>query len=492
MTPAPDPPPSRPGLPGPAVAFIRALALPDLSAYPDGDLLRRITGRRDEAAFTELVRRHGPMVFGVCRRLLSNSADAEDATQAAFVVLDRHAARLAGRASIGDWLHGVATRTALKARTRRDRRRRVEVAAARPVHVDPVPVDDLAAVVDQAVRALPAKFRDAVVLCDLQGVPRRVAAERLGIAEGTISSRLAVAHQRLARRLARSVGVVLAALAAADGPGALAVAARWTTAGTVPAAVSVLVTEVTRAMFFTKLKLLVAAGIVAAGVAGAGVTVTRNATADDPVPAKAERPVAKAAARAERAADGMPDPTLADRDKAAREEYVPLIGVWILEVAQGGIHINAESPLHPSRIDLNLGSRFVGQAKFYFETDSVTDGPGIRTDNVAYVVNRRRTPHELTAVIRNANLSTGVNRVFAFIYEVSGERLKLAYYNDPFCTDRPHGFPPADQPAGSPPMVVLEYRLAERTQPRYDVYVNSAHRGLAPRLSDPATEPKKP
>ncbi len=287
MPPAPDPLPPRPGLPGPAVAFIRTLALPDLSAHPDGDLLQRITGRRDEAAFTELVRRHGPMVYAVCRRILSNSADAEDATQAVFLVLDRHAARLAGRASIGDFLHGVATRTALKARTRRDRRRRIEMAAARPAHIDPAPVDDLTAVVDQAVRALPVKFRDVVVLCDLQGVPRRVAAERLGIAEGTISSRLAVAHQQLARRLARSVGVVLAALATADTPGALAVAARWTTAGTVPAAVSVLVTEVTRAMFFTKLKLLVAAGIVAAGVTGAGVAVTlRRADADEP-PAKA-------------------------------------------------------------------------------------------------------------------------------------------------------------------------------------------------------------
>lgn len=488
MPPAPDPPPPHSGLPGPAVAFIRALALPDLSSHLDGDLLHRTAGRRDEAAFTELVRRHGPMVFGVCRRILSNSADAEDATQAAFLVLDRHAARLAGRPSIGDWLHGVATRTALKARTRRDRRRRVEADAARPAHVEPAPVDDLATVVDQAVRALPTKFRDAVVLCDLQSVPRRVAAERLGIPEGTLSSRLAVAHQRLARRLARSVGAVLAALTTANAPGALAVAARWTTAGTVPAAVSVLVTEVTRAMFFTKLKLLVAAGIVAAAVTGAGVAVTHSATADDPVPAKADKPVEKATPKVDKPADPKAKPTLAERQKAAQDEYTPLAGEWQLEaVAVNGAAVEAESSIYPFALSLGVSNRLVQGANFFFRTNSFTDGSSCNADSVKYIVNRRRTPNELTVMAGRQD----VTRVVAYIYEINDERLKLAYYDDPFYTDRPHGFAAADQPAGSPPLVVLDYKLLARPRPRTVTKPVAPPARVVPGSRTPAT-PKKP
>src|SRR5262245_40769793 len=103
--------------------FRRAVLLQDGGGMTDGQLLECFLARREEAAFAALVRRHGPMVLGVCRRVLHNAHDAEDAFQATFLVLVRKAASFLPRRALGNWLYGVAHHTALKARAAAVRRR---------------------------------------------------------------------------------------------------------------------------------------------------------------------------------------------------------------------------------------------------------------------------------------------------------------------------------------------------------------------------------
>jgi RNA polymerase sigma factor (sigma-70 family) len=188
---------------------------PPGSAAPDPDLLGRFLATRDEQAFALIVRRHGPMVFGVCRRVTGNYHLAEDAFQAVFVVLAAKAGTVRPRAALSAWLYGVAYRTALRARTVSDNRRRREAlvetlpeVACQPLN--PSEVADEAAVLDEEIARLPEHLRAAVVLCELEEQSRQEAAERLGIPEGTLSSRLASARKALAGRL-RQRGVLLSA-----------------------------------------------------------------------------------------------------------------------------------------------------------------------------------------------------------------------------------------------------------------------------------------
>src|SRR5262249_30603773 len=187
---------------------LRAAATTDA----DGDLLDRFVMNRDEAAFTFLVRRHGPMVLGVCRRVLGHEADAEDACQATFLVFVRKAASIHPRDNVAGWLHGVARNVAWRARRMTARRRRREEAAGRVPR--PVGPDlDLRAAIDLEVDRLPERFRSPVVLCDLEGMSRAEAARHLGWAEGTVASRLSRARQLLGRRLNRAgLGIPAAGL----------------------------------------------------------------------------------------------------------------------------------------------------------------------------------------------------------------------------------------------------------------------------------------
>lgn len=172
----------------------------------DAELLCRFVEGRDPEAFELLVRRHGPMVEGVCRRILGNQHDAEDAFQAAFLVLARKAPVLQNPDRLANWLYGVAYRVARKARQKaaaRDRRdRRVE---AMPNSADLLDFEwqELKTALDDELNRLPEKYRAPLVLCYLCGKTNVEAAELLGWPGGSISARLARARDALRRRLNR-------------------------------------------------------------------------------------------------------------------------------------------------------------------------------------------------------------------------------------------------------------------------------------------------
>jgi RNA polymerase sigma factor (sigma-70 family) len=249
------------------------------------------------------------MVLGVCRRVLGNHHDAEDAFQATFLVLARKAASVG---SLAPWLHGVAYRTALRARTMNARRRAHE-RKARNLPCPGIQTDDgwqeLLPLVDQELDHLPERYRTAVVLCDLEGMTRRDAARQLGVPEGTLSGRLTRARRLLARRLARyglslSGGALAAslsaktasagvtpALAASTAKGAVLVANRAVPAGAVPAQVLALTEGVMKTMLLTKLKAVVAVALVVFLGAGA-VGLTYRTSAAEPAQPGAGRPLA--------------------------------------------------------------------------------------------------------------------------------------------------------------------------------------------------------
>ena len=194
------------------ISHLRRTVLCDGARLTDGQLLEGFISRRDEATLAALVKRHGPMVWGVCRRILRNYHDAEDAFQATFLVLVRKAASIASRELLANWLYGVAHQTALKARAtaanRRGRERQVRE-MPEPVTTEPDLWNDLQPLLDQELSRLPDKYRIAIVLCDLEGKTRKEAARQLGVPEGTLAARVARARGMLAKRLTRH-GLVLA------------------------------------------------------------------------------------------------------------------------------------------------------------------------------------------------------------------------------------------------------------------------------------------
>jgi RNA polymerase sigma factor (sigma-70 family) len=193
----------------PLNTLIRQLRRAVCPQAPDGltdaQLLDRFVQRRDEAAFEILVWRHGAMVFGVCRRVLHHEQDAEDAFQATFLTLARKAASISSRASLSPWLHKVAYRIALRARTTAPTLPFPEQPlcdrAADPAL--PLLAQEFGAVLDEEVNALAEKYRVAFVLCQLEGQTIEATARLLGWAPGTVGTRVARARQLVRLRLAR-------------------------------------------------------------------------------------------------------------------------------------------------------------------------------------------------------------------------------------------------------------------------------------------------
>jgi polysaccharide biosynthesis/export protein len=299
--------------------YLHRAVLLEEPGLTDAQLLDRFLARREEVAFEAMLRRHGPMVLGVCRRLLSDPHDAEDAFQATFLVLVRRAAAIVPRSSLGPWLYGVARRTALKARSSAARRRRVELEAgrARPPTVLAAPTDaDLRWLLDEEIGRLAEKYRSPLVLCLLEGKSRKEAAGQLGWSEGTLSGRLARAKALLSRRLRRRGVTPAAAAPAALAAGGAAVSVPTSlTAATLRAAsplagpaaangisapVIALTEQIVKAMFRSKLKVAASLFVSAAAVAfGVGAIAWQyGPTAQGGAPAEAgasARPSAPAA-----------------------------------------------------------------------------------------------------------------------------------------------------------------------------------------------------
>jgi RNA polymerase sigma factor (sigma-70 family) len=264
----------------------------DGAGQTDGTLLESYITRQDEAAFEALVCRHGPMVLGVCRRVLQNEADAEDAFQATFLVLVRRAGSIRPRGMVGNWLYGVAQNTARKAKAMNSRMRaREREMAARP---KPAATSQdwqqQQALLDQELQALPDKYRAPIVLCDLEGKSIKEAARHLDCPPGTIGTRLARGRRMLARRLVRrglilsagAIATVLpqnAASASVSLPlltstikAACLLASGQAASGIVGAKTAALTEGVLKAMLLTKLKIATAAllglAVLGAGLAG--------------------------------------------------------------------------------------------------------------------------------------------------------------------------------------------------------------------------------
>jgi RNA polymerase sigma factor (sigma-70 family) len=290
---------------------LRGAALHNGSGMTDGQLLECFVGRRDEAAFAALVRRHGPMVWGVCRRILPGHHDAEDAFQATFLVLVRRAESVAPGHMVANWLYGVAHRTAVKARALAARRRRREGQLAEwsePAAGDRSADHDLRSLLDRELSRLPDRYRVAIVLCDLEQRTRGEVARQFGVPEGTLSGWLTRGRRLLAKRLARQ-GLALSAAAlplalagqAASGcvPASLVSitteTARLLAAGTAAPStprVASLTEGVLKAMLWNKLKPAVTLSVVLLGTLGliAATGARPPATEPRPVPASPEPP----------------------------------------------------------------------------------------------------------------------------------------------------------------------------------------------------------
>jgi RNA polymerase sigma factor (sigma-70 family) len=295
----------------------------------DGQLLEAFLARQDPAAFAALVRRHGPMVLGVCRRIVGDRHEAEDAFQATFLILVRKAAAVSPREAVGNWLYGVAYRTALKARGARARRRTKERPIEGLLHLLVQPEEarvELGPLLDEALNRLPEKFRLPVLLCDLEGRTRREVARQLHLPDGTLSNRLAAGRRMLARLLARrgvslsagAVGLLLAGEAAAGLPGGLAAAAGRAAAGVASPAVLSLMKGVLTAMFLSRLKTVAAAFLVTSllGVAAAGGALGRPA-ADD-FPAAQPRAASRDRASSDKEIQRLKEELVEVRDLAVR------------------------------------------------------------------------------------------------------------------------------------------------------------------------------
>lgn len=321
------------------IQHLRRAVLVRDSDLSDAELLCGFIERQAEDALAALITRHGPMVWGVCRRLL-NHHDAEDAFQATFIVLVRKAASIVPREMVGNWLYGVAHRTALQARRTITRR------VAKEIQVTKLPDKEFAPrnqwegnlQLDQELSRMPDIYRVVIVLCDLEGQTRKEVARQLGVPEGTVAGRLARARLMLAKRLTQR-GVVLSGgtlvtllsqeaaksvpkwvMSTTINVATISAAGQEASAGAISAPVTALTEGVLKAMTVSKLKTATAVVLVVVALCGATIMISRTQAEELPI--------------AKKAVDAKPDPL---RGKKAAPDKERLQGKWkIIKVVIDG------------------------------------------------------------------------------------------------------------------------------------------------------------
>ncbi|MBP3957778.1 sigma-70 family RNA polymerase sigma factor [Gemmata sp. G18] len=369
------------------VAAVYRELIPDRRT--DGELLAAFISERSEPAFIELVRRHGPLVWGACRRLLPDLADAEDAFQAAFLVLVRRAHQAARGGAVGPWLHRVAVWTARNAR-RKNARRLARQHALTEDAPRFVPDTDLRADIDGALLALPARYRDPIILCHLQGYSRREAAERLGCAEGTLSAWLNRGLAKLRTRLrdfdptkvlpVLAAGAVPAALAAST---ARAAAVSTVAAVTVTPAVSSIVEGVLH-MLWIKKATAASFAMCAVFAMGIGVGLGTRPTYTGAV-AQDGDPVTGTASKPQNDPKSRPNPQSPAETLATVEKQAQAAKAELLRLVELRKQMDAEISL--SADELTVLQRYITRAK------------GSKADEIAVL---ERAIREKEALHRNA------------------------------------------------------------------------------------------
>ncbi len=381
---------------------------------PDGQLLQRFTAGNDadEPAFDALVQRHGPMVLRVCRRLLNDPNDAEDAFQATFLVLLRQARSIRHGGSLAAWLHGVAQRVASRARVESARRRRIEQHAIRPPtarNADPDRLD-LEALIDVELARLPRKYREPIVLCYLEELTHEGAADRLGWPVGTVRGRLARARVLLRSRLIRRGITASAALAAVGALNGLARGATVPTplreatvrsavqavagraiATVASARVATWVTAASRSLAFSRWTTAVGVPLLLATVATGLGLATLGASTSQPQQAQIDRPT-------------PPEPR-----EEVRREMLQLKGTWssmqTVESTVDGV------PQKPKQF------KMVWSIDRDLITD--TDDDGFADKTFRYTPDPHKTPKTLDLTLLNNGLA-----LFG-IYKLDGDELTV-------------------------------------------------------------------
>jgi RNA polymerase sigma factor (sigma-70 family) len=407
-----------------------------LAGREDGELLELFRANRADVsaeAFRVLVERHGPLIHAICRRLLRDPNDVDDAFQATFLVLVHRVNSIRKRDSIGAWLHGVAVRVARRARHRAARRMALErtlenavpVLAAKP----DCSVSEVVEAVHQEIDRLPGKYREPVILCCLEQQTYEQAARQLGTSEPTLRGRLHRGRQRLEARLrargfSSTDALVLVgweagpALHPALVDSTVLLAQRFSavgglvTAAVTPSVLS-LVQGVVHAMFWNPLKVAVFSALVAAGVLGTAV-LARQGQSGSEAPAKQ-----KPAHSADNAASPAPTPISKQTEKASIDRKNEPIRFWLSE------KLDLD---HPTGISLQVFLKEIKKATTTKDNSGIPiyvnprgqQDAQITTDSKVFVTKGTALGETLRYVLNSIGLSYILNDGFLMIDSRTG------------------------------------------------------------------------